>query len=97
MPAPPNGPYVSQAPDWACEMLSPSTARLDRVRKLPIYATWNVGHAWLIDPEARTLEVYRLEAGHWLLLGAHADAARVRAEPFDAIEIELFRLWGSVG
>jgi len=95
MPAPPSGPYISQAPNWICEILSPSTARIDRVRKLPIYASWQVNHAWLIDPEARTLEVFRLETGHWLLLGAYADASRVRAEPFDAVEIDLFRLWGA--
>jgi len=97
MPSVPSGPYMSQAPNWVCEILSPSTARLDRVRKLPIYANWKVSHAWLIDPEARTLEVFRLETGHWLLLGAHADASRVRAEPFDAVEIDLFRLWGAIG
>jgi Uma2 family endonuclease len=94
MPGPPSGPYIGQPPDWVCEILSPSTARLDRVRKLPIYAHWRVGHAWLIDPETRTLELFRLQADHWLLLGAYADAARVRAEPFDAVEIDLFRLWG---
>jgi Uma2 family endonuclease len=64
---------------------------------LPIYASGRVKHAWLIDPETRTLEVFRLEADHWLLLGAYADGARVRAEPFDAVEIDLFRSWGAVG
>jgi Uma2 family endonuclease len=95
IPDPPSGPYISQVPDWVCEILSPSTARLDRIRKLPVYANWKVGYAWLMDPQAHTLEGFRLEAGHWLLLGAHADAARVRAEPFDAVEIDLGRLWGS--
>jgi Uma2 family endonuclease len=61
---------------------------------MPLYATWGVPHAWLIDPAARTLEVLRLEGGRWVVLAAHGDSARVRAEPFEAVEIELARLWG---
>ena len=54
-----------------CEVLSPSTARIDRVDKLPIYAGHGVGHAWPVDPEARTLEVLALYEGHWLFLNAY--------------------------
>jgi Uma2 family endonuclease len=97
MPDPPAGAFIELAPDWVCEILSPSTARIDRVRKLPIYARSEVRHAWLVDPAARTLEVLRLEHSRWVLLGAHAEDSRVRIEPFDAIEIDLARLWGSVG
>jgi Uma2 family endonuclease len=57
-------PFFSLAPDWICEVLSPSTAtKLDRAEKLPIYARAEVRHAWLIDPVLRTLEVLRLERG----------------------------------
>lgn len=93
MPEVPDVAWFDLAPDWVCEVLSPSTARLDRVEKLPIYAQAGVDFVWLVDPAARTLEVYRRDGAHWLLLGSHADDARVRAVPFDAIEIELDALW----
>jgi Uma2 family endonuclease len=87
------GAYATEAPDWVCEVLSPSTAGLDRGRKLPIYAREGVQHAWLIDPAERTLEVYRLAPPHWVLLGTFLQDERVRAEPFEAIELELGALW----
>jgi Uma2 family endonuclease len=94
LPRMPDAPAVTLAPDWVCEVLSPSTERLDRARKLPAYARHRVGHAWLINTSTRTLEVYRREGTSWVLVGTHADDAIVRAEPFDAIEIDLLRLWG---
>jgi Uma2 family endonuclease len=94
LPRMPNTPALTLAPDWVCEILSPSTERLDRVRKLPAYARHGVAHAWLINPSTRTLEVYRREGASWVLASTHADDAIVRAEPFDAIELDLLRLWG---
>lgn len=91
--APRKGP-LQIAPDWICEILSPSTARHDRVRKLPIYAEHEVRHAWLIDPALRTLEVLRLESGAWMIVSAHEEDEKVRAEPFDAVEVDLAQLWG---
>ena len=88
--------FIELPPDWICEVLSPLTARLDRTRKLGVYAEFGVGHAWLIDPLARTLEVLRLEAGRWVLLGAHGGDARVRAEPFEALELGLAELWAFI-
>jgi Uma2 family endonuclease len=95
MPEVPGTAALDLAPDWACEVLSPSTAGVDRVRKMPIYARERVGHLWLIDPEVRTLEAYRLESGRWVLLGAWSEDARVRVEPFEAIELELGALWAA--
>ncbi len=89
----PDGPYFETEPDWVCEVLSPSTSKRDRIDKLAIYAEAGVSHAWLIDPPLRTLEVYRREGKRWLLLGSYADDARVRAEPFEALELELDLLW----
>lgn len=86
-------PYFEQAPDWVCEVVSPSTGRIDRVRKMPIYAREQVGHIWLVDPLQRTLEVYRLEERHWIVAGTHGDNEIVRAEPFDAIELDMSRWW----
>jgi len=93
MPRLPDTAYFPLAPDWICEILSPTTASLDRVKKLAIYAREQVGHAWLVDPLARTLEVLRLESGRWAIIATHAGAEVVRAEPFVEIELELAALW----
>jgi Uma2 family endonuclease len=94
MPELPETAYSSLAPDWICEVLSPSTATFDRDAKMPVYAREGVRHAWLVDPIARTLEVFTLgPARQWLPAVTHRDAARVRAEPFDAIELALELLW----
>ena len=94
MAAVPDGPALTLAPDWVCEILSASTERVDRVRKLPAYARHAVSHAWLVNPTTRTLEVYRRASDGWALVSTHADDAVVRAEPFDAVELDLLRLWG---
>lgn len=93
LPSVSTGGYPAVPPDWVCEILSPSTARIDRARKLAIYARENVRHAWLIDPLQQTLEVFGLEAARWTLLATHEAAARVHAEPFGAIELDLSTLW----
>jgi Uma2 family endonuclease len=96
MPKVANVPYFTLPPDWICEVLSKSTVKVDKSEKLPIYAEHRVTHAWLVDPIVRTLEVLRLESGRWSILATHKDAARVRAEPFDAIELDLGILWADV-
>jgi len=93
MPRLPDTAYFPLAPDWVCEVLSPSTASLDRVKKLTIYAREQVAHAWLIDPVARTLDVLRVEAGRWTILATHTGSDVVRADPFAEIELELQALW----
>jgi len=94
LPRLPATAYVAVAPDWVCEVISPSTARLDRAKKLAIYAHEGVRHAWIVDPLAQTLEVLRLEDGRWVIIAAHAGDAVVRAEPFEELELELRALWG---
>ncbi len=81
------------APDWACEVLSDSTERVDRGKKMRIYRREGVAHAWLLSPTLQTLEVYRLDGGKWSLLETFEGDAVVRAEPFDAIELPLSALW----
>lgn len=93
MPSLPKAAWFELAPDWICEILSPSTARTDRVEKLPIYANAGVSHTWLIDPDLRILEALENRDGKWLLLAAFENDDRVRIAPFDAIEIELAVLW----
>jgi Uma2 family endonuclease len=94
LPEYPTGPFVTLPPDWACEILSPSTHRLDRVRKMPIYAREGVRYVWLVDPDAETLEAYRLEGSAYLRIAAHGENERARIEPFEALELDLAELWG---
>ena len=93
MPVVPDTAYFTLAPDWICEVLSPHTARLDRQKKLAVYARENVTHAWLLDPIQRTLEVLRLERGQWVIVSVYADDDEVRVEPFEATSLPLTRLW----
>jgi Uma2 family endonuclease len=85
--------HYDVAPDWVCEVISPRTERIDRGKKMRIYRREGVGHVWLLTPLLRTLEVYRLEAGRWVLLETYEDDEKVRAEPFDAMELDLGTLW----
>src|SRR5262249_11094618 len=93
LPDIPDTAFFSEAPDWVCEVLSPSTERIDRARKLRIYAEAGVTHAWLVNPVERTLEVLRLRDGAWTIVAVCTGSDEVRVEPFDAIVLPLERLW----
>lgn len=96
LPVVPAGAYFTLAPDWICEVLSVSTEAMDRADKLPIYAAAGVMHVWLINPRRHMLEVMRRHEGKWLTLAVHHGGLRVRAEPFDAIELDLSLLWADL-
>jgi len=93
LPMLPELAWFELAPDWVCEVLSPSTERIDRVVKLPIYAAAGVQHVWLIDPDLRTLEAFENRDGLWLLLAVHQHDNPVQVPPFDAISFPLDALW----
>jgi Uma2 family endonuclease len=93
MPAIQDVAFFTLAPDWISEVLSPSTERIDRGRKLRIYADTGVAHAWLVNPVERTLEVLRLREGAWTIVAVCTGTDAVRIEPFEAIELALGRLW----
>jgi len=93
MPTLPHVVGVTLPPDWVCEVVSPSTGRLDRTRKMPVYAREGVSHLWLVDPLARTIEVYRLAAGVWTVAGTHGAEPCARIEPFELLELEVERWW----
>ncbi len=93
MPLVPDTGFTELAPDWSCEVLSPSTARLDRADKMPIYAEHGVAHLWLVDPAVRTLEYFALDGRTYRLLKTYSDEEHVRAEPFAAFTLELGLLW----
>jgi Uma2 family endonuclease len=95
LPELPDAAGIAVVPDWVCEVLSPSTAQLDRTKKLRIFGEQGVGHAWLVDPMQRTVEVFRHTAAGWLLVTTAGDEERVRLEPFDAIELAPARWWPS--
>ena len=94
-----NEPHFTIRPAWICEVLSPSTERLDRGAKIALYASAGVQHAWLVNPLQHTLEVLRLSSvkpGQWVSLGVYQDDARVGAEPFEVFELDLSILWRDV-
>jgi len=93
MPALPNLVGFTLAPDWVCEVISPSTGRIDRSRKMAIYAREGVRHLWLVDPTPRTLEVYRLEGTSWIVAGMYGGDDTLRVEPFEAVDVALVRWW----
>ncbi|HUQ53742.1 MAG TPA: Uma2 family endonuclease, partial [Gammaproteobacteria bacterium] len=87
--------YPTVAPDWICEVLSRSTETIDRGHKLRIYEREAVGHIWLMDPVSQTLEVMQRARRRWSLLATHRGGQRVRAAPFEAVELELAAVWVS--
>jgi len=89
----PNAPYFTLAPDWVCEIISLSTARIDRSRKMQVYAREGVSYLWFVDPLLRTVEVYRLESGRWVVVVTHAGDDAARIAPFEAVELRLARWW----
>jgi Uma2 family endonuclease len=93
MPKLPSKAAFELPPDWVCEVLSPSTMRIDRAKKLRVYAREGVAWCWLVDPIARTLEVYFLDEKKWVVLAVHDGDEPRRVEPFEAIELELARWW----
>jgi Uma2 family endonuclease len=94
MPELPDTAFFSIAPDWICEILSRSTEKLDRDEKLPYYAAHGVRHVWLIDPIDKRLEVHVLgDNARWRAVRIFEGDAVVRADPFDAIELDLAALW----
>ena len=93
MPAYPTGAAVDLAPDWVCEVLSPSTRSRDLIDKRPIYAEHGVAHLWLVDPAARLLEAFRLGPDGWIVAGTVEDGDTVALAPFEAAPFELGALW----
>jgi Uma2 family endonuclease len=93
MPVYPSTPYAELVPDWACEVASPSTVHVDRVRKMNICAREGLAHLWLVDPLVRVLEVYRLESGRWVVVLTSGGEDKARAEPFDDVEFDLAHCW----
>jgi Uma2 family endonuclease len=93
MPEIPDAPFFALAPDWACEVASPSTRRLDRGPKMDAYARSGVPFVWLVEPLDQLLEVYTLEGGRYVRLAAFTGCNMARIVPFDAVELDLGALY----
>ena len=93
MPEFPDTAAFELAPDWVCEVLSPSTRQFDLVEKRDLYGEAGVAHLWFVDPIARTLEAFANTDGSWTLIAALKDDDKVSVPPFDAIEFDLSALW----
>ena len=89
----PNVAYFTQAPDWVCEVLSPSTRKLDLGGKRPVYAREGVGYLWLVDPDVQSLEAFKLRGTEWVLIDTLFDSAQISLSPFEAISFNLDHLW----
>ena len=89
------GAFVEIAPDWICEVLSPSTEKYDKGDKRRIYGVYGVQHLWHLDPRARTLEVFVRQTDNWLLTNTFVDLEDVCAPPFTEITFSLGLLWSS--
>ena len=93
MPEFPDVAAFELAPDWVCEVVSPSTAVVDRVYKVPVYARHRVAHGWIIDPVLKSLELYRLSGEHWATIETFIGDEVVRVEPFESLDLRLSNLW----
>ena len=93
MPEMPKTAYFTVAPDWICEVLSPSTFRYDRGEKRDIYARHGVLHYWLCDPAERLVEAFDLVDDKWLLQRTFLDDETVALAPFEAAPFSLGKLW----
>ena len=93
LPEPPDEAYFTLAPDWVCEVLSPSTRTFDLEEKRPVYAREGVGHLWLVDPAARTLEAFALRGGAWTPVASANGDEPVSFPPFEAVTFPLGALW----
>jgi len=93
LPGIPNAPWIELPPDWLCEVASPSTRQFDRRLKLARYHAAGVGHLWLVEPQARHIEVFRRSEEGWLLVGSHFDDEVAGIEPFQALPLALAELW----
>jgi Uma2 family endonuclease len=93
VPTLPDTTSFTLAPDWLCEVSSPSTARVDRMLKMPLYLKAKVAHVWLVDPIAEAIDVFRNDGKAWTLVVTVGADMKARIEPFDAAELDLARLW----
>ena len=94
MPHIPDTHKFTVAPDWVCEILSPSTTCVDREIKKPLYAHYGVKFLWIIDPLAVILETFELHGADWQSTGMFKGDSIVCAAPFEEKSVNLTSLIG---
>jgi Uma2 family endonuclease len=90
---PPDEAYFSTVPDWICEILSPSSVKTDRIIKQQLYLSWKINHYWIVDPILKSVEILERAAENWVVKGLYSENDKMRAPPFDMVEIDLKSLW----
>jgi Uma2 family endonuclease len=94
MPELPDTAYFEIVPDWICEVLSPSTASVDRDKKLPLYAELGVPHVWLVDPVGKAVEAHAdPDGGTWRHVRVYPGDGPARIPPFEAVDLDLPAMW----
>jgi Uma2 family endonuclease len=93
MPTLPSTAWFELPPDWTCEVLSASTAIVDRTQKQDIYRQQGISWLWFVDPAARTIEALSNAKDGWLVVGSSGGSTQARIPPFDAVSIDLGALW----
>jgi Uma2 family endonuclease len=84
---------ITVAPDWICEILS-TNKRNDLIKRKRAYHRHRVSHYWLVDPVDETLVAYRWHRDGYVEVVIAERDDRVRAEPFDTIELQVGVLFG---
>ena len=89
---------IRGTPDLVVEVLSPSTTAHDRATKLPLYAEAGVGEIWIIDPQAKTIEILKLQGNKYLVEATLAGSRALTSTCFPGWELPLpdifdFRGW----
>ena len=95
VPERPVGKRVAIRPDWVCEVLSTNRNK-DLVDKRRVLHAHGVPHYWTLDPDTPLLTVLRYHADGYLIAATVAPGERARLEPFQAVELEVSRLFGDL-
>jgi len=95
VPERPKGRRVTIRPDWVCEILS-TNKRKDLVQKRRVLHEKGVPHYWILDPEGKTLSVLRWHADAYLLVTVASPGDLAALEPFDAVTLEVTKLFGDL-
>src|SRR5262245_7276130 len=83
---------IEGPPTLAVEVLSPHSQRIDRERKLSLYARHGILHYWIVDPAARTIEAYELGRGGYAVAAQLADRPAA-LPPFTALVLDPATIW----
>lgn len=96
MPAIPKEWPIRIRPDWVCEILSPGNYTNDTLKKFRNYHRYQVPYYWIIDPQHHIVTVYRYSEPGYVVLNMAGPGETVKAEPFEAVELDVGELFGDL-